>query len=126
MSRKLPPGKETSPMKRIEYILNDHEYPSSRNKETSFPWNSTTCQEKFCRRSKDFAEETKLADDIDSILGDKVIDQMSSGRGPITKKVRRPKRLSAAKRNYFKDDEDIVNNVGFFFNDDILQSNHKD
>ena len=113
-------------MKRIEYILNDHEYPSSRNKETSFPWNSTTCQEKFCRRSKDFAEETKLADDIDSILNDAVIDQMSSGRGPITKKVRPTKRFSAAKINYFKDDEDIVSNVGFFFNDVILQLNHRD
>ena len=77
-------------------------------------------------RSKDFAEETKLADDIDSILNDAIIDQMSSGRGPITKKVRPTKRFSAAKKNYFKDDEDIVSNVGFFFNDVILQLNHRD
>ena len=43
---------------------------------------------------------------------------MSSGRGPTTKKVRPPKKCSA-KEKEFKDDEDLVNNIGFFFNDDI-------
>ena len=45
---------------------------------------------------------------------------MSSGRGPIAKKVRPLRDFpGAAKKNEFKDHEDIVNSVGFFFNNGI-------
>jgi len=112
-----------------EYILNDN-IPAVKTKEKVYSSSAAASPSQKARRAKKHSAPEKTiteekngpADDIDSILNDEVIaaasiGQMSSSRSPIIKKARPPKTFSAKKKE-FQDNEELVNSVGFFFNDD--------